>query len=130
MRKAIVGLVLLLTLLLPTTAQAKNRECRFGLGVHAMRQTLTCVVHKLGGVDLGHARYIAYRESHFKAHVINSSSGACGIYQHIQRYWPGRYRAFSHHKRWGREPNRCRSGRTNIIVTIYMVKAGGWGPWS
>lgn len=111
------------------SAVAANRGCRFGLGVGAMRQTLTCVVHKVGGVDLGHARYVANRESGFQAHARNGSSGACGIFQHLPRYWPSRYHKYAHHHRWGHEPGKCFNGRSNIIVSIHMVKDVGWGPW-
>ncbi len=110
-------------------AEAKNPECRFGLGRRAMRQTVVCVSNKFNDVSTSTALYVANRESNFQAHVVNSSSGAAGIYQHIQSYWPGRYRTSSP-PRWGPMPSSCFSGRTNIIVSLTMVHRGGWGPWS
>lgn len=112
-------------------AEAKNPECRFGVGNRAMRQTIWCVSHKLRA-DGGFRRtalYVAGRESGFNASATNDYSGACGIYQHIPSYWPGRYRAYSA-PRWGAMGSSCYNGRTNIIVGLTMAKRGGWGPWS
>ena len=116
-----------LLLLAPPQAHAANPECRFGLGIHAMRQTVWCVANK-NGVGVSHALYVANRESGFYHNARNPSSGTCGIYQHMPRYWPSRYAQFSA-PRWGRMPNSCYNGRTNIIVSLGMVRAGGWGPW-
>lgn len=111
-------------------AEAKNPECRFGLGHRAMRQTIWCVSHKLrtSGAFRRTALYVADRESGFYAGATNSSSGACGIYQHLPSYWPGRYRAYSA-PRWGSMGPSCYNGRTNVIVGLTMAKRGGWGPW-
>lgn len=109
-------------------AGAATRECRFGMGAKAMRRTVVCVSNKVG-VSTRTALAIARRESNFRARARNSSSGACGIYQHIPQYWPGRYRAYSK-PRWGRMPRSCYSGRTNIIVSMHMVRDVGWSPWA
>lgn len=112
-------------------AQAKNPECRFGTGNRAMRQTVWCVSHRLHetGAFRRTALYVAARESGFNAGATNSYSGACGIYQHIPHYWPGRFHAFGA-QRWGRMSPSCYNGRSNIIVSLTMAKRGGWGPWS
>lgn len=105
-----------------------NRECRYGLGVVAMRKTVRCVADRLEHVATSTALAVAYRESKFYAHARNPSSGTCGIYQHQPHLWPGRYRAFSP-PFWGRMPSSCYSGRANIIVSLSMVNRAGWGPW-
>lgn len=114
-----------------THAEAKNPECRFGTGHRAMRKTIWCVTNKLheSGAFRRTALYVANRESGFYAGAVNPYSGACGIYQHIPSYWPGRYRAYSA-PRWGSMGESCFNGRTNIIVGLTMAKHGGWGPWS
>lgn len=113
-------------------AEAKNPECRFGLGVRAMRQTIWCVSHKLheSGGFRRFALYVADRESHFDAGARNTRSWACGIYQHIPRYWPDRYATYRMPVRFGRTNPSCYSGRTNIIVGLGMAHRGGWSPWS
>jgi soluble lytic murein transglycosylase-like protein len=65
---------------------------------------------------------IAFRESRYNPGAYNSS-GAEGIYQHMRQYWPGRARTF------GFPRYSAFNGRANIIVTMRMVKRGGWGPW-
>ncbi len=65
---------------------------------------------------------IAYRESRYDPDAYNPS-GALGIYQHMRSYWPGRARKYGF-PRWS-----AFNARANIIVTMRMVKAGGWGPW-
>lgn len=132
-RTLTTGLVLALLLgVMSTPAQARSvsRECRFGTGTRAMRQTIWCLTRKYP-VPGGHreAVYIAHRESRFQHNAWNASSGACGIYQHLSRYWPGRYRQYVP-DRLKPAPDNCRNGRTNIIVTVFMVRRGGWGPWA
>jgi soluble lytic murein transglycosylase-like protein len=65
---------------------------------------------------------IAYRESRYDPNAYNSS-GAEGIYQHMRQYWPGRARIY------GFPRYSAFNGRANIIVTMRMVRRGGWGPW-
>lgn len=121
--------VSLLVSVLVSPAVAKNPECRFGTGTRAMRQTVWCVSHKLN-MSVHYPLYVAYRESKFQARARNDYSGACGIYQHIPSYWPGRFATYYGHKRWGSASSSCYSGRTNIIVALTMAHRGGWGPWS
>lgn len=132
MRKLlIVAGIVAVVIASPGAARAKNAECRFGTGHRAMRQTIWCVTNKLhtGGEFRRTALYVANRESGFYAGATNSSSGACGIFQHIPSYWPGRYAAFSP-GRWGSMGTSCYCGRTNIIVSVHMAMRGGWSPWS
>lgn len=112
-------------------AEAKNPECRFGIGERAMRQTIWCVAHKLGE-DAAFRRtalYIASRESGFYAGATNPYSGAAGIYQHLPSYWPGRYAAHSP-RRFSPMAPGVYSGRSNIIVSLLMASRNGWGPWA
>lgn len=128
-RRILLALLIVTTTLISAApAQARNPECRFGLGRRAMRQTVVCVSNKFNDVSRSTALYVADRESNFQAHAYNSYSGASGIYQHLRVYWDGRYRAHTP-PRWGRTPNNIFNGRTNIIVALTMVHKGGWGPW-
>ena len=110
------------------SAVSFNRECRYGLGVKAMRKTVLCVADRLDRVSSTTAMAVARRESGFHAHAYNSYSSAAGVYQHLTRFWAGRYRANSP-RFWGRMPSSVFNGRTNIIVSLTMVQRGGWGPW-
>lgn len=62
------------------------------------------------------------------------SFGSCGVFQHLARYWPGRARAWLHHDwfsrwAWGRGISPYNM-RANVIVSIRMAHAAGWGPWA
>ena len=69
------------------------------------------------------ALYIADRESKFEPQAYNPS-GCAGIYQHMLKYWPGRASAYGF-PGWS-----AYNARANIIVTMEMVRRGGWGPWA
>lgn len=75
------------------------------------------------------ADYVADRESDYQHDAWNSSSGACGVYQHLSRYWPGRVDAFNGARpRWDLAGS-CKDARANILVTMRMAHGDGWGPW-
>lgn len=75
------------------------------------------------------ADYVAMRESGMRYDATNPSSGACGIYQHLPRYWPGRVAEFNRSlPRWDARPG-CYNARANVLVAIRMAHNGGWGPW-
>jgi hypothetical protein len=94
-----------------------------------VRLTIECAVMHWP-TSLATALYVANRESNFRHTARNTSSGACGIYQHIPRYWYGRVFNFvDHHPRW-RVKASCFNARTNILVSINMAHHHGWGPWS
>jgi hypothetical protein len=92
-------------------------------GTFQVKQLIRCAAEHWnvpGGADL--ALYIADRESHYYPNAYNPS-GCAGIYQHMLRYWPGRATSFGF-RGWS-----AYNARANIIVTMRMVRDGGWGPW-
>jgi hypothetical protein len=132
MRRPALILTLALGLVLSgPTAHAKNPECRFGTGARAVVRTIWCGSHKLSvsGAFRRYALYVAYRESHYQASARNAYSGACGIFQHLPTYWPGRYSTFSL-PRFGAMGSSCYNGRTNALVSLVMAKRVGWAAWS
>jgi hypothetical protein len=55
-------------------------------------------------------------------------AGHGGLYQHVIRYWPSRFRA--HRVRgWHMHPG-VYNARSAVVVTMRMVHSGGWQPWS
>lgn len=113
------------------------RHCRFesrdgqpGYTIPEVKLTIRCAVERMpvsGGVS--YAMYIAHRESGFHPYALNASSQACGIYQHIQSYWPGRESGFDRSHPNFRLSDRCTDARINILTSIWMAHRGGWGPW-
>lgn len=92
-------------------------------GTWQIKQLIRCAASNWavpGGVAT--ALDIANRESRFRPGAYNAS-GAAGIYQHLLRYWPGRAAAYGF-RGWS-----AFNARANIIVTMRMVHAAGWGPW-
>jgi hypothetical protein len=51
-----------------------------------------------------------------------------GVYQHVSRYWPARFRAHRVHG-WHMHSSVF-NARSNVVVSIRMAHAGGWGPWA
>jgi hypothetical protein len=111
-------------------------ECRFqykdghrGWSVKESELTIRCVAGKFG-VSTSTALYVADRESGFHATARNRSSGACGLFQHIPTYFPGRLRAVSTAKPAYRSfgPS-CYNGRSNTYAALWMAKLHGWGAW-
>jgi len=128
---AVLVLAAALTLLVTTPASAHpksripHRICNYDwrAGTHQVKGLIRCAARHWnvpGGANKALA--IAYRESRYDPHAYNSS-GAEGIYQHLRRYWPGRARTY------GFPGYSAFNARANIIVTMRMVKRGGWGPW-
>lgn len=79
---------------------------------------------------LSQALCVAHRESRYWPWAHNESSDARGLFQHLQRYWPGR--VTSHlRQRWMPhvwQPSAY-NARANVLVTMRMARSGGWGPW-
>lgn len=138
---ALIGVLLgamlgLATFASPAQAAGWRREtCRYQTLEHhrwtrrEVKATIRCAVaHWSVPGGYPKARYIAWRESRFHWHSVNRESGACGIYQHLPRYWKSREDAYD--GRLAPLGESCFNARTNVIVTIRMVHAGGWGPWS
>lgn len=108
-----------------------ERRCRYGEldpGVQTqreMRATIECAVRRWpvpGGLSM--ALLVASHESGLQADAYNSSSGACGIYQHLIRYWPGRQDQAD--RPWMPIGESCKNGRANIIVSIRIAHRLGW----
>jgi hypothetical protein len=138
MRRHVVAALLItaiLTVASATTARAVVPEGRYQVparicdidwrkGTWQVRQLIRCAAaywQVPGGADTALA--IADRESQFRPDAYNTS-GCAGIYQHMLEYWPGRASDYGF-PGWS-----AFNARANIIVTIKMVKQGGWGPWS
>ena len=71
---------------------------------------------------------IAQRESGLIPTASSATGQYLGLFQHSAAAWPDRY------DEWTRPvwelKRTALNGRTNAIVTILMVNAEGWGPWS
>lgn len=141
MRK--ISLLILLAFLAPffnpTTATAGDqvsiRTCQFqGLQFAywtdgEVERTVACFANKFG-VSVYMAKAVAWRESRYHEDVYN---GTCcgGVFQHHLRYWPSRADQYPDWQRWMNIPSSdcwC-NPRLQSLVTIKMVRNGGWGPW-
>jgi hypothetical protein len=71
---------------------------------------------------------IARAESDLNPDAVSAGGDYLGLFQHSAAAWPDRYREWTRPS-WGLDDSAL-SGRTNAIVTIRMVNANGWGPWS
>lgn len=102
---------------------------------HRVEHLIDCAVRiwpVAGGTY--YARAIAERESGFWPWAQNPSSLCSGLYQHVLSLWPGRAQAFLRRDwfspwRWSRGISVF-DARANVLVSIRMAHAGGWGPWS
>jgi hypothetical protein len=112
----------------------REKRCRFGSlegGVkywtdRELKLTASCALRKWPA-DKATVWMIAERESHWGARAVNSSSGACGVFQHIG--WAPRVQKFNHQVReWNAAPS-CFNGRSNILVSIRMMSNSGFSPW-
>jgi hypothetical protein len=69
----------------------------------------------------------------FAVGVARCESGIRGnVYQHLERYWPGRFRKWtgSEYPLDGSLRPGLQAFRTNVIVTFRMARAVGWSPWT
>lgn len=71
---------------------------------------------------------IARAESDLDPESTSAGGEYLGLFQHRADAWPGRYEEWTRPS-WGLDESAL-SGRTNAIVTMRMVNANGWGPWS
>lgn len=120
----------------PTQAHEHREQwCRYrtvqggrGWSHHEVRLTIRCATERFG-VSYQTALAIAERESGLNEGAVNPTSGACGIFQHIPTYWPGRVDAFNRARpRWNAAPS-CFNARSNVLVSVRMMALGGWGHW-
>ncbi len=79
-----------------------------------------------GGADT--AVCIAQRESGLIPTASSATGQYLGLFQHSAAAWPDRYDEWT--KPLWELKRTALNGRTNAIVTIRMVNAEGWGPWS
>jgi hypothetical protein len=91
-------------------------------GPFFVKKLIRCAAHHYG-VSADKALYVARRESRFRPTAFNGYSCAKGIYQHLCRYWPTRASTYGFND-WS-----AFNARANIMVTMRMVRRGGWGPW-
>jgi hypothetical protein len=71
---------------------------------------------------------IAQRESGLIPTASSPSGEYLGLFQHSAAAWPDRYAEWTR-PAWALRASAL-NGRTNAVVTVRMVNAGGWGPWS
>lgn len=94
-----------------------------------VKMTIRCGA-KHFGVSADTAISIARRESGFSWWARNPRSGACGIYQHLPRYWPGRQNTFGDRHPFWTIAEGCENARANVLVALDMVRRYGWSAWS
>lgn len=115
----------------------RSRECRYqtldghrGWTPHEARLTIRCLAPRFAGVTASKALAIADRESGDQATAVNTSSGACGLFQHLPRYWPGRLvKVREARPRLLDIPESCLNARSNTLAAFRMVAADGWSAW-
>lgn len=137
-RALLVVIVVMATLLVGTTAEAKapRGPCR-GL---SPRQTIICAerIWPVPG-SAAMALYIADRESSLLPHVISPSGTYYGLFQ-IGKYhmpdWPNNMMQGDWWERWfphlaghRSDPNMLLNARFNAFLAIRVAHDGGWGPW-
>ena len=71
---------------------------------------------------------IAKRESGLVPTASSATGQYLGLFQHSAVAWPDRYDEWTRPV-W-RLSQSALNGRTNAVVTMRMVNAEGWGPWS
>jgi hypothetical protein len=136
---SIVGITLMYLIFAPSGASAEpglgDRECRFASanGVPGYQRSdvelvIRCAADRFN-VSVSTALYVAERESGLGTDQLNESSGACGVYQHIPRYWDGRLATYRrHHRRMDIRSDSCFGKRGNVLVSLWMARQG-WAPW-
>jgi hypothetical protein len=105
------------------SAHHGNTPCdwHWWLGPWHVKQLIKCAANQ-EGVNVATALRVADCESDFRPDLYYA--GNAGVYQHRVKYWSGRAATYGF-KGWS-----VYNGRANVYVTMRMVKAGGWSPWS
>lgn len=107
------------------TKRIPDRICDYDWrkGTWHVKHLITCAAHRWK-VDGGapKALSVAECESHFDP-AAYSPAGYLGVFQQARRYWPERA------TRWGFPHRSAFNGRANVIVSIRMAHAFGWGAW-
>jgi hypothetical protein len=135
-RKALMAAVVVVLLMLPGVAHAHHRPGPCDLhwwkawstrhDTEPIKDLIRCAAARwpvVGGASKALA--VAGCESGFRPDAYGN--GNAGVFQHRLPYWPGRYDRFTYPS-WHLFSS-VYNGRTNVIVSIRMVHAGGWGPW-
>ena len=116
--------------------QIRERTCRYQWvdrgtwTAREERRTLACVVDRFGPVDGGvpKVEQVGSCESGWNRLATNGEYR--GLFQHGATYWPGRV-AWAMPDGWRVGPwSSWRNSRAQIVVTVRMVHASGWGAWS
>lgn len=138
-----IGLVLTAAVMFATSwvsahaHQHREASCRYrtldgreAWSQHEVRKTIECATERYG-VPFDTVLAIAQRESGLRATARNAYSGACGVFQQIPTYWPGRRGHHNHvsNPRWDVAPS-CENARSNVLVSVRMMAHGGWSHWS
>jgi hypothetical protein len=128
----------LIAVLLPSPVEAhehRQAKCTYQdidpavWTVPEVKATIRCAVEKFP-VSSATAHYIAYRESRYRATALNSSSGACGVYQFIPSTWNDISLRYSRWKKRWNLGDGCTNARTNVLFAIRYAHQIGWGPWA
>jgi len=118
------------------TQQIRERTCRYQWvdpgtwTAREERRTLACVVDRFGPVDGGipKVEQVGACESGWNRLASNGGS-YLGLFQHAASDWPGRV-AWAMPDGWRVGPwSSWRNSRAQIVVTVRMVHASGWGAW-
>lgn len=86
---------------------------------------------------LAKALDVAYCESGANLWPWAGYMGSLGVFQQNGKYWQGRVNTYlkpswfpGQWKRIHNVPEGAYNARANVLVSIRMAHAGGWGPWS
>jgi len=122
-----------LALSLPASAHHREGPCDVHLrdGETVQRQSkrvIRCAVGRWS-VPGGAAKAICIADAESGLNPEARSAGGVylGLFQHLAKEWPDRYREWTRES-WELDETAL-SGRTNAIVTARIVNAEGWGPW-
>jgi hypothetical protein len=122
-----------LALSLPASAHHREGPCdvhlRDGETVQQhSKRVIRCAVERWsvpGGAEK--AICIADAESGLNPEARSADGMYLGLFQHLAKGWPDRYREWTRES-WELDETAL-SGRTNAIVTARIVNAEGWGAW-
>lgn len=113
----------------------RSAQCRFQSldpGVWTNREeqrTAWCVERRWpvpGGI--GKLSAVIDCESGWSRFAYNPSGPYVGLAQHDLSSWP--YRVQSYRPTWWYLRPGWKNSRTQIVTTVRMVRAVGWGPWA
>jgi hypothetical protein len=110
-------------------------ECRFQHIDKAVwtqqeeERTARCVLKRFGPIAGGFPQLdqVATCESGWSRLARSSSSSYLGLFQHSELYWSGRVAVYEP-AHWTLS-RRWQNSRSQLTVTVRMVRAEGWSPW-